>query len=866
MRAVVLVCAALAVAPAPAAAAAWEQQGGDSGRSGYQPLSDGTLPIEPVWAAPGDAVATAPVITAGRLEEARVVYGTADGRVHVRRLDTGADVGPAGGTALGGLAAGAFGSGAGASASFAADGTRVYVLHNRDASMPRDGDVMLATVDAATGAVLSDAPVPGSAGLAVSAPAVVAGGALFFTATGEKGDAVLFRVRLSDARTDGLAVPGLNPLAGPTAARLAGTSGAVETHVVVAAGDRLRTFPAERFPEEGPASGALGGAPGAASVPVTGTGQPPATAPSLVTAVRTATGTRVLQLAGATAGQTPLLVVEHSSELLAGAPAPAVAIAQEVVGATPAAGWIVAGTSEGLHVLDARTLEELPGALRGAYATAVPAAAGALAFAVRDDGTPLGLDLATGDPIAIGEDAATTTTGQPAIARGMVVVSNARGIAALRVRCGNPRTGTRAADRLIGGIAGDVLRGGAADDLLVGADGDDCLDGGSGRDSLTGEAGHDTLAGGTGRDRLNGGDGDDRVFGLDGRDRLSGGAGDDRLAGGRASDTLSGGDGDDRLNARGGGRDRVLCGPGSDRVLADRRGDRVSGDCERVIRYASGAALRDLAQVERLVERRLVDALLARHLAQRPAARRRVLDDLRRAVVADERVQRGGDGQRALGRRLAAGEVGLDALDALLAQGVRRRRQQVDRLQQVARDQRDPHVELELALHAADRDRGVVADHLRGDLQHDLRDHRVDLPGHDRRALLQLGQEQLADAGARAGAHQREVLGDLGQRHGDDLQRAGQLHQRVAVGLRLEGVLGGADVQPRRVGEQRAHLLGEVRVRVEAGAGRRAAERDLGDVGQRVAHALGAEPDLRGVARELLPERHRDGVHQVRAA
>src|SRR3712207_8888882 len=43
--------------------------------------------------------------------------------------------------------------------------------------------------------------------------------------------------------------------------------------------------------------------------------------------------------------------------------------------------------------------------------------------------------------------------------------------------------------------------------------------------------------------------------------------------------------------------------------------------------------------------------------------------------------------------------------------------QQVDRLQQVAGDQRDAHVELELALHAADGDRGVVADHLRADLE-----------------------------------------------------------------------------------------------------------------------------------------------------
>ena len=124
---------------------------------------------------------------------------------------------------------------------------------------------------------------------------------------------------------------------------------------------------------------------------------------------------------------------------------------------------------------------------------------------------------------------------------------------------------------------------------------------------------------------------------------------------------------------------------------------------------------------------------------------------------------------------------------------------------------------------------------LRGDLQDDLGDDRVDLAGHDRRALLQLGQEQLADAGARAGAHQREVVGDLGQRDGDDLQRAGQLDERVAVGLRLERVLGRADLEAGGLGQQRAHALGELGVRVQAGAGRGAAERDLRDVRQRVA-------------------------------
>src|SRR5213076_1003479 len=128
----------------------------------------------------------------------------------------------------------------------------------------------------------------------------------------------------------------------------------------------------------------------------------------------------------------------------------------------------------------------------------------------------------------------------------------------------------------------------------------------------------------------------------------------------------------------------------------------------------------DLAHVDRLVERLGVDAVGQRDLAQHPAGLRRLLDDLRRLVVADVWVQRGGDGKRRRRAALRPFAVDLDAVDALLGERRRRRRQKLDRLQQVARDQRDADVELELALHAADRDRGVVADDLRADLQDDL--------------------------------------------------------------------------------------------------------------------------------------------------
>ncbi len=155
---------------------------------------------------------------------------------------------------------------------------------------------------------------------------------------------------------------------------------------------------------------------------------------------------------------------------------------------------------------------------------------------------------------------------------------------------------------------------------------------------------------------------------------------------------------------------------------------------------------------------------------------------------------------------------------------------------------------------------------LRCHLQRDLGDHRVDLAGHDRGALLQFGQEDLTDSGTRAGTHQCEVVGDLRERHRDDLERARELDQGVTVGLRLERVLGSGDLQTGRLRELCAHARRELGVGVEAGAGRGAAERNLRHLRQRDAHAASTEAHLCGVAGELLPERDGHRIHQMRAA
>ena len=154
---------------------------------------------------------------------------------------------------------------------------------------------------------------------------------------------------------------------------------------------------------------------------------------------------------------------------------------------------------------------------------------------------------------------------------------------------------------------------------------------------------------------------------------------------------------------------------------------------------------------------------------------------------------------------------------------VRRRRQDADRVEQVARDHRHAHVELEVALRAGDGDRGVVADHLRGHLQHDLGDHRVDLAGHDRRALLQLGQRaapRARCAGPSPSARGRWRSWSARRPRPSARPSSSTSASRLAcASKRSRGRLAEAELL--------AHARGELGVRVQAGAGGGAAQRDL---------------------------------------
>lgn len=609
-RALILAAAMAGLAATPAAAVHWPQQGGDGGRSGYQPVGDGSAPVGELWAAPGDVV-TSVLVTGGRLADQRVIYGTASGRVHLRELATGRAVGPEDGIAVeDSLPSGVFGDGdAGASASFAESSGSgglglVFAVHNANNAQPFFGgldDVEIAVVDERTGRLVHDVPVPGTVDHRVRGPAVLTPAdssgsrSLLFLASAPGGRPVLFRVVIDGGGAPGAAaavdVPGADTRTGPALLYLSGR----RPYVAVGTGDGVRTYSLARFPSEGPRSTQPTGVLGTPAVPVEAggltPGQPGTDASSstgLVVSATAADGTRLHRL-GLTGDE---LAVRASSPPLAGPAAPGIAAAQEVVGGTASAGWVVAGTSAGLHVLDARTLQPTGRSpvATGSFAATVPAAVARLAFSVRDDGAPTAVDLVSGEllgtrafAIQSGQGGSRRGLGQPAVSRGIVVLASDRGVFAYRTRCGNAVAGSGSADTVVGGVPGDAINGYAGEDRLAGGEGDDCIDGGPGEDLLGGDPGDDLLAGGNAGDRVDGGAGDDTLLGGAGNDVLTGGSGRDRLAGGRGRDRIDGGPGSDRLNSRGGGIDKVRCGSGDDLAFVDRV-DRVTADCERVVR------------------------------------------------------------------------------------------------------------------------------------------------------------------------------------------------------------------------------------------------------------------------------------------
>lgn len=569
-----------------AQASHWPLFGGDAARSGYQPIGEGRPPVRAVYSKTDETergVQSSILVSAGQPAVQRMVYGTANGRVHVQVVESGAPVGPEEGIAIddGDPDADIF-TGKGGSVSFVDTSTadargQLFVVHNDDNS-GGSNDLAIAQIDLSTGVLVQDVRIPATRDYTISSSPVASDAAangdraLFFLAN-DSTKTTLFRIPIARADTQDATigattsreVTGGNPLASPTLVLLNDAAGTLTQYVAVgtSALSGVQTFNASAIEptplgtEIGPRSANLGGVAQTPSVPAGAPGAPPTQAPGLYVAVTIDENASVVDRLVQN-GNDQVLTTAATSPPLAGAAAPALAVTASKLAVT---------TSANLHLLDAGSLARKgslgaePLQAGAGFGRTTAAVSGGLIHLARDDGRHLTLRLSDGQPLSGGgfresaaNDGATASYGQPAISRGYVRYGSDRGVFVYRSRCGNPISGSRRGDHLMGTSAGDELRSLGGEDSVSGLTGDDCLVGGARADRLEGGAGNDELVGGTG---------DDRLIDRAGRNRFSGSGGDDRI------------------QAANGRQDRVSCGAGRDLVRAD-ASDRTGRDCERV--------------------------------------------------------------------------------------------------------------------------------------------------------------------------------------------------------------------------------------------------------------------------------------------
>ena len=645
---ITIALAALASVALPASASAvhWPLFGGDNGHSGYQPVGEGSVPVKLRYAKTSEAdqfLKTSILTSTGNPDAQRVIYGTvspnevmqgatanANGRVHLRVLQSGAPVGAADGVKIDdGIAdPDVFGPGAAApepaSVSFAdtsgATGLgQVFAVHNDDDQSATVGDIAIAQIDENGGALVQDVPLAGTEGFSIRSSPVVTGPApdsgnrtLFFLAT-NGAITRLYRVPLVAAGSLGAAigapisrdVPGANATSSPTLVFLNNAQGGATPYVAVGTNTAtsVRTFTVGTL-GDGPASGNLAGTAQTASVPITPGGLTPGApgsgatkAPFVYVAVAAGTNTIVYKLAQS--GNAPTLDTVATSGQLEGLPAPALTTTQEVEAAGPGDGRVVVTTAANLYVLRVGDLaasgtfsRRLLRAGTTGFEQTTAATSGDLIYVTNDEGRQYVLRLRDAQPVRgrarrprrgrpvrslpaqfveSSRNAAprldNSGMGQPSISRGFVQFGSQKGLFVYASACGNEVAGTPGPDTIVGTSAGDRVLAAEGDDRVSGVRGDDCLFGDPGVDRLDGGSGDDLLLGRLGDDALSGGPGNDRLAGGDGNDRASGGSGADRLTGGEGRDSLVGGRGRDSFSG-GAGRDRLNA--------VDGRGERVN--------------------------------------------------------------------------------------------------------------------------------------------------------------------------------------------------------------------------------------------------------------------------------------------------
>ena len=191
---------------------------------------------------------------------------------------------------------------------------------------------------------------------------------------------------------------------------------------------------------------------------------------------------------------------------------------------------------------------------------------------------------------------------------------------------------------------------------------------------------------------------------------------------------------------------------------------------------------------------------------------------------------------------------------------------QSDGFQNVPRHNGLENVELEVALRAGETNGCVVAEDLGGDHGHGLALGRVDLAGHDGRTGFILGNDQFANAVARAGGVPAHIVGNLHERIGQNAQCARDQDECVVCAQGCEEVIGLLELNTGFLRNLLRGELAESGVSVEACSHCGSTDRQLACARIRVANAVEGEINLRDPAGNNLAKSNGGGVLQVGAS
>jgi hypothetical protein len=471
-----LVALAILVLAPVARAQPWSSLGGDPGRSGHQPAESGVASVRPFYAltSPADRdVVTSLTTTGGPPGAERFAYGTADGRVHIRRLTDGQPVGgpvdvserpdPFGSTSGGGFAA----------PSLPGEVGQVFVAHNDT------GGVSVAQIDGNSGDLVQEVPVAPGYSLRSSAllsPPLNGDGdrALLFVAVRDKPEAdagpqlaigdneadidarKLFKVtvtrpHLREAGIGPVTDTGgirANPDASPTLIYLTSNNGAKEPYVAVGTATGRVVTHSVAMLAPGP-SHSTGGEHDRAmtpAVPVSPSGLPPGAEGSGRTSAPhfflASTDGETTVLHRVTRPDTSLRFAVADSPKLAGVAGLGIATSQLALPDGSSPGLVYVTTAKNLYALDADTLSlqaqlsltELPAGT--GFSRTAPSVSGNVVFVTRDNGEQLVLDAHTLQPVPAkvfrqdpGNGASKSSSGQPSLAHHrQVLFASDRGV------------------------------------------------------------------------------------------------------------------------------------------------------------------------------------------------------------------------------------------------------------------------------------------------------------------------------------------------------------------------------------------------------------------------------------------------------